>query len=109
MSEALGFLSRRAFAAAVLASRPWRVVPRCRPSAAPAEPLVTPQWLNEHHADADVVVLDIRSAIDGGGAEALCQGAHPGCDPQAITTRPAGASPVTAIRCTCRARPRWRS
>lgn len=35
-----------------------------------AEPLVTVQWLNEHLTDADLVVLDIRSAIDGGGAQA---------------------------------------
>lgn len=35
-----------------------------------AEPLVTVQWLNAHHADQDLVVLDIRSAIDGGGARA---------------------------------------
>jgi thiosulfate/3-mercaptopyruvate sulfurtransferase len=35
-----------------------------------AEPLVTPQWLNGHVTDPDVVVLDIRSAIDGGGAQA---------------------------------------
>jgi len=35
-----------------------------------AEPLVTAQWLNGHLADQDLVVLDIRSAIDGGGTEA---------------------------------------
>ncbi|HMA55139.1 MAG TPA: sulfurtransferase [Pseudolabrys sp.] len=35
-----------------------------------AQPLVTVQWLNEHLTDADLVVLDIRSAIDGGGAQA---------------------------------------
>jgi thiosulfate/3-mercaptopyruvate sulfurtransferase len=35
-----------------------------------AEPLVTVQWLNDHLADPDLVVLDIRSAIDGGGTEA---------------------------------------
>ncbi|HKS86911.1 MAG TPA: sulfurtransferase [Pseudolabrys sp.] len=35
-----------------------------------ADPLVTPQWLNSHLADPDLVVLDIRSAIDGGGTQA---------------------------------------
>jgi thiosulfate/3-mercaptopyruvate sulfurtransferase len=42
-----------------------------------ADPLVTPQWLNEHLADADLVVLDIRSAIDGGGAQAYAAGHIP--------------------------------
>ena len=31
-----------------------------------------------HRGDPDVVVLDIRSAIDGGGAEAFAEGAYPG-------------------------------
>jgi thiosulfate/3-mercaptopyruvate sulfurtransferase len=35
-----------------------------------AEPLVSPEWLNAHRADQNLVVLDIRSAIDGGGAQA---------------------------------------
>lgn len=39
-------------------------------AAAHAEPLVSVQWLNSHRADPNVVVLDIRSAIDGGGAKA---------------------------------------
>ena len=30
-----------------------------------AEPLVTPAWLNSHRTEANLVVLDIRSAIDG--------------------------------------------
>jgi len=42
-----------------------------------ADPLVTPQWLNRHHADTDLVVLDIRSAIDGGGAQAYAAGHIP--------------------------------
>src|SRR5690349_17985621 len=42
-----------------------------------AEPLVTPQWLNDHIADTDLVVLDIRSAIDGGGAQAYAVGHIP--------------------------------
>jgi thiosulfate/3-mercaptopyruvate sulfurtransferase len=43
-----------------------------------AEPLVTPQWLNDHRADPNLVVLDIRSAIDGGGAQAYAAGHIPG-------------------------------
>jgi thiosulfate/3-mercaptopyruvate sulfurtransferase len=46
--------------------------------AAGGEPLVSPQWLKEHHAEPDVVVLDIRSALDGGGAEAYAKGHIPG-------------------------------
>jgi len=40
-----------------------------------AEPLVSPAWLNSHRADSNLVVLDIRSAIDGGGAKAY-EAAH---------------------------------
>jgi thiosulfate/3-mercaptopyruvate sulfurtransferase len=75
MSRLVASLSRRAFAAAVLASLAVAAAPAF---AAPAEPLVSPQWLNEHRADADVVVLDIRSAIDGGGAEAYAKAHIPG-------------------------------
>jgi thiosulfate/3-mercaptopyruvate sulfurtransferase len=41
-------------------------------------PLVSAAWLKQHLGDADVVVLDIRSAIDGGGAEAYAAGHIPG-------------------------------
>ena len=47
-------------------------------AAAHAEPLVTAQWLNAHRADPDLVVLDIRSAIDGGGAAAYAAAHIPG-------------------------------
>src|SRR5215475_6326062 len=43
-----------------------------------AEPLVTVEWLNANRADPDLVVLDIRSAIDGGGAQAYAAGHIPG-------------------------------
>jgi len=43
-----------------------------------AEPLVTAQWLNAHRADENLVVLDIRSAIDGGGAQAYTAAHIPG-------------------------------
>ena len=41
-------------------------------------PLVSAQWLKAHQADPAVVVLDIRSAIDGGGAEAYAKAHIPG-------------------------------
>ncbi|HZL32140.1 MAG TPA: rhodanese-like domain-containing protein, partial [Pseudolabrys sp.] len=44
-------------------------------TASAAEPLVNVQWLNEHLHDKNLVVLDIRSAIDGGGAKAY-EAAH---------------------------------
>jgi thiosulfate/3-mercaptopyruvate sulfurtransferase len=43
-----------------------------------AEPLVSVQWLNAHRSDPDLVVLDIRSAIDGGGAQAYAAAHIPG-------------------------------
>ena len=48
-------------------------------SAAPAaQPLVSVEWLKDHVSDKDVVVLDIRSAIDGGGVEAYVAAHIPG-------------------------------
>jgi len=43
-----------------------------------SEPLVSAQWLNSHLHDANLVVLDIRSAIDGSKPEAFAQGHIPG-------------------------------
>lgn len=43
-----------------------------------AEPLVSVQWLNGHRTDSDLVVLDVRSAIDGGGAQAYAAAHIPG-------------------------------
>jgi thiosulfate/3-mercaptopyruvate sulfurtransferase len=42
------------------------------------EPLVSMQWLKQHRADPDLVVLDIRSALDGGGSDAYARGHIPG-------------------------------
>src|SRR4051812_16993059 len=39
-----------------------------------ATPLVSTGWLKQHLQDPDVFVLDVRSAIDGGGAEAYQKG-----------------------------------
>jgi thiosulfate/3-mercaptopyruvate sulfurtransferase len=43
-----------------------------------AEPLLTPAWLTSHLHDSKVVVLDIRSAIDGSTPEAFAEGHIPG-------------------------------
>ena len=43
-----------------------------------ATPLVSTNWLKQHLQDANVLVLDIRSAIDGGGVEAYQKGHIPG-------------------------------
>src|SRR3989440_8565416 len=49
--------------------------------AAPAQnvaPLLSTGWLKQHLKDPDVLVLDVRSAIDGGGVEAYQKGHIPG-------------------------------
>jgi thiosulfate/3-mercaptopyruvate sulfurtransferase len=46
--------------------------------AAAGQPLVSPQWLSEHLDDAGLVVLDVRSAIDGGGEKAYRAAHIPG-------------------------------
>ena len=43
-----------------------------------ATPLVSTGWLKQHLTDPDILVLDVRSAIDGGGAEAYQKGHIPG-------------------------------
>jgi thiosulfate/3-mercaptopyruvate sulfurtransferase len=45
---------------------------------APAEPLVSPQWLKDHQNDPTIAVIDVRSAIDGGGAAAYAKAHIPG-------------------------------
>ena len=42
------------------------------------KPLVSVDWLKANLSDPAVIVLDIRSAIDGGGAEAYAAGHIPG-------------------------------
>jgi len=74
MSRVVASLSRRALVAAVVAS----IAVASVPALAAAEPLVTPQWLHDQRSNADVVVLDIRSVIDGGGAEAYAKAHIPG-------------------------------
>ena len=41
-------------------------------------PLVSTTWLQQHLGDPEMFVLDVRSAIDGGGAEAYQKGHIPG-------------------------------
>lgn len=43
-----------------------------------AGPLVSPDWLQSHLDQQQVVVLDIRNGIDGGSAEVFAQGHIPG-------------------------------
>jgi len=74
MSRVVASLSRCALVAAVVAS----IAVASVPALAAAEPLVTPQWLHDQRSNADVVVLDIRSVIDGGGAEAYAKAHIPG-------------------------------
>jgi thiosulfate/3-mercaptopyruvate sulfurtransferase len=47
-------------------------------AAADTQPLVSAAWLNGHLRDANLVVLDIRSAIDGSSPETFAQGHIPG-------------------------------
>lgn len=47
-------------------------------SASAAEPLVGVAWLKEHLRDKNLVVLDVRSAIDGGGQAAYEEAHIPG-------------------------------
>jgi thiosulfate/3-mercaptopyruvate sulfurtransferase len=53
------------------------VVALAAPAAA-GQPLVSPKWLNDHLRDADLVVVDVRSAIDGGGEKAYLAAHIPG-------------------------------
>ena len=65
------FLARPLFAAAV-------VLGVAAEMPALAEPLVSVEWLKQHRSDPSVVTVDVRSAIDGGGAEAYWRAHIPG-------------------------------
>jgi thiosulfate/3-mercaptopyruvate sulfurtransferase len=69
----LGNFVRGALAAVVLA-----VVAPVPATAGEAAPLVSVAWLKDRLNAPDLVVLDIRSALDGGGAEAYRNGHIPG-------------------------------
>jgi thiosulfate/3-mercaptopyruvate sulfurtransferase len=51
-------------------------IPEHAPSSV-AEPLVTPEWLAARADSSDLLILDIRSAVDGGGREAYEAGHIP--------------------------------
>jgi thiosulfate/3-mercaptopyruvate sulfurtransferase len=78
----LGNLARAALAAGVLAA----AVPApaaadstsASASTAEVAPLVSTAWLKDRLHTPDLVVVDIRSALDGGGAEAYRKGHIPG-------------------------------
>lgn len=65
------------FAAALTLVLAAAIAPRTAAAEA-AQPLVSVAWLKQHRADPNLFVLDIRSAIDGGGAEAYAKGHIPG-------------------------------
>jgi thiosulfate/3-mercaptopyruvate sulfurtransferase len=69
----LGNLARAALAAAAIAA-----LAPAPASAGEAAPLVSTAWLKERLNGPDLVVVDIRSAIDGGSAEAYRNGHVPG-------------------------------
>jgi thiosulfate/3-mercaptopyruvate sulfurtransferase len=75
MSFLAASLTRRAIVAAFMTAAAFAAIPAL---AETTEPLVSVQWLNEHRADPAMVVLDVRSAIDGGGAEAYLKAHIPG-------------------------------
>jgi hypothetical protein len=76
-------------------------------SANDAMPLVSTQWLKSNLSDPAIVVLDIRSAIDGGGAEAFAKAHIPGAVHSDYDK--GGWSPATACRSCCRPRPSLKS
>src|SRR5215217_3925759 len=78
MSTVMASLSRRVLIGAVVASVGLAVAAIPALGATAAGPLVTPQWLNDQRSNTDVVVLDIRSVIDGGGVEAYAKAHIPG-------------------------------
>jgi thiosulfate/3-mercaptopyruvate sulfurtransferase len=75
MSFRFGPAIRRLSVALVLI---WATVAAAPAIAEPATPLVSSQWLKAHLSDPAVVVLDVRSAIDGGGTEAYLKAHIPG-------------------------------
>ena len=68
----------RRFAAGLSFALTLAFVPAAPAAAADAQPLVSLAWLNSHLHDANLVVLDIRSAIDGSKPETFALGHIPG-------------------------------
>jgi thiosulfate/3-mercaptopyruvate sulfurtransferase len=79
MRKFFASLFRRPFQAAALAALVSLGATFTASAASPQpRPLVSVQWLNEHLNDKDLVVLDIRSAIDGGAVKAYTEAHIPG-------------------------------
>jgi thiosulfate/3-mercaptopyruvate sulfurtransferase len=75
----LGNLARAGLVAAVLAAVALAALaPAPATAGEAAAPLVSTGWVKERLTSPDVLVLDIRSALDGGGAEAYRKGHIPG-------------------------------
>jgi len=74
MTLVAAFRFLRPLAVAVLVSLTLAIPAR----AESVTPLVSADWLKQHLKDPDVFVLDVRSAIDGGGVEAYVRGHIPG-------------------------------
>jgi len=72
------FAARLAAFATVAATLALLVAAAAPARAADVTPLVTPAWLSQHVKDANLVVLDIRSALDGGGEKAYVEAHIPG-------------------------------
>jgi thiosulfate/3-mercaptopyruvate sulfurtransferase len=62
----------------VVAAAGLMAVPGALAAADPVPPLVSVDWLKQHLGAPDLFILDVRSAIDGGGAEAYARGHIPG-------------------------------
>jgi thiosulfate/3-mercaptopyruvate sulfurtransferase len=60
-------IARRVFVAAAVVFIAAAAMP------ASAQPLVSVEWLKNHQSDPSVVTVDVRSKIDGGGAEAYAR------------------------------------
>jgi thiosulfate/3-mercaptopyruvate sulfurtransferase len=73
---ARSFTSRWIWLVAVMALTSFGAVSPV--AAGEVKPLVSTTWLKANLSNADLVVLDVRSALDGGGAEAYRKGHIPG-------------------------------
>jgi len=62
----------------LLAALAFALAAAAAPAAAGQPPLVSAQWLSGHLHDTGLLVLDIRSALDGSTPEAFAQGHIPG-------------------------------
>ncbi|HEY1473164.1 MAG TPA: sulfurtransferase [Pseudolabrys sp.] len=69
---------RKFFASRFAAALVLALVAAAPAAAADAQPLVSAAWLSGHLRDANLVVLDIRSAIDGSKPETFAQAHIPG-------------------------------